>query len=137
LTAGLDAMAERVRTWDGQGSLFEAVRREGELEIDPGHAVALGDLVRLTEREPGLRAVWLETHAEAERLFADIVAEATGRSPHDLDLRVHVAVFNLAMRIAVEDWARYGDPAAPAPLEALTGSITATLHAVGRALETS
>jgi AcrR family transcriptional regulator len=137
LTAGLDAMAERVRTWDGAGSLFEAVRREGELEIDPRHAAALRDLVRLTEREPGLRAVWLETHAEAEGMFAAIVAEATGRSPHELDLRVHVAVFNLAMRIAVEDWARSHDPATPAPLEALTRSITATLHAVARTLDAS
>lgn len=137
LAAGLDAMAERVRTWDGTGSLFEAVRREGELAIDPRHAAALRDLVRLIEREPGLRAVWLETHAEAEGLFAAIVAEATGRSPHELDLRVHVAVFNLAMRIAVEDWARSGDPATPAPLAALTDSITATLHAVGRTLDAS
>lgn len=136
LTTGLDAMAERVRTWDGTGSLFEAVRREGELEIEPRHAAALRDLVRLTEDEPGLRAVWLETHAEAEGLFADIVAEATGRSPHELDLRVHVAVFNLAMRIAVEDWAR-SDAATPAPLEALTRSITATLHAVARTLDAS
>jgi hypothetical protein len=122
---------------DREVPVFEAVRREGELAIDPRHAAALRDLVRLIEREPGLRAVWLETHAEAEGLFAAIVAEATGRSPHELDLRVHVAVFNLAMRIAVEDWARSGDPAAPAPLEALTDSITATLHAVGRTLDAS
>ncbi len=132
LTTGLDAMAARVRTWDGTGSLFEAVRREGELEMEPRHAEALHQLVRLTEREPGLRAVWLETHAEAESLFAGIVAEATGRSPHELDLRVHVAVFNLAMRIAVEDWARGGDPSAEASLDALTRTIAATLRAVVR-----
>ncbi|MBR7837783.1 TetR family transcriptional regulator [Actinospica durhamensis] len=132
LTTGLDAMAERVRTWDGTGSLFEAVRRGGELEMEPRHADALHRLVRLTEQEPGLRAVWLETHAEAEGLFAEIVAEATGRSPHELDLRVHVAVFNLAMRIAVEDWARGLDPLAPASLDTLTRTISATLRAVVR-----
>jgi AcrR family transcriptional regulator len=134
LTTGLEAMAERVRTWDGNGSLFEAVRRDGELEIEPRHAAALRDLVRLTPREPGLRAVWLETHTEAEGLLAGIVAEATGRDPHELELRMHVAVFNLAMRIAVEDWARAGAPETPAPLDALTGTIVATLRAAVRAL---
>lgn len=135
LTAGLDAMADRVRAWDGSGSLLAAVRRSGELSIDPRHVTALRELVVLTQSEPGLRAVWLETHYEAEVLFCRLVAEGTGRSADELPLRLHVGMFNLAMRIAVEDWARRGAETPAADLEALTGAVIRTVGAAARALE--
>ncbi|MBR7825389.1 TetR family transcriptional regulator [Actinospica sp. MGRD01-02] len=135
LTAGLDAMADRVRAWDGTGSLLAAVRRSGELSIDPRHVTALRELVVLTRTEPGLRAVWLETHYEAEVLFCRLVAESTGRCADELPLRLHVGMFNLAMRIAVEDWARRGAESPAADLEALTGAVIRTVATAARALE--
>ena len=132
LTAGLDAMAERVREWDGQGSLLEAMRRAGQLEVDPRRVAALRDLVRLTGTEPGLRSVWLETHFEAEGLFCRLVAEATGRPADELELRLQVGMFNLAMRIAVEDWAAADDAAG---LEPLAGAMTRTLAEAAHAFE--
>jgi AcrR family transcriptional regulator len=135
LTTGLDAMADHVRTWDGRGSLLTAVRRAGELEVDPRHAAALRELVRLTQTEPGLRAVWLETHHEAEVLFCRLVAESTGRSADELSLRLHVGIFNLAMRIAVEDWARRGDGSGGADIESLTGAVIRTIGEAARTLE--
>ena len=132
LTAGLDAMAERVRGWDGRGSLLAAMCRAGQLEVDPRRAAALRDLVRLTRTEPGLRSVWLETHFEAEGLFCRLVAEATGRSAQELELRLQVGMFNLAMRIAVEDWACANETADP---DSLAGAMTRTLAEASRAFE--
>ncbi len=83
--------------------LLTAVRRAVELKVDPRHVAAVRELVTLPQTEPGLRAVWLETHYEAEVLFCRLVAEGTGRSADELSLRLHAGMFNLAMRIAVED----------------------------------
>ena len=134
LSAGLDAMAGRLREWDGKGELTDMARADRELEIDPRYVAALRDLVRLTRTEPGLRAVWLTTHFEAEALFAELVAAATGRSPRDLDLRLRVGTFNLAMRIAVEEWAWREDADAEAGtrayFESLNPTIISTLSAL-------
>jgi AcrR family transcriptional regulator len=135
LTTGLDAMADSVRGWDGRGSLLTAVRRAGELEIDPRHVAALRELVLLTQTEPGLHAVWLETHYEAEVLFGRLVAESTGRSPDELSLRLHVGMFNLAMRIAVEDWARHESATGDPDIEALTGAVIRTFGEAARTLQ--
>jgi hypothetical protein len=135
LTTGLDAMADQVRAWDGEGSLPTAVHRAGELGVDPRHVDALRQLVMLTQTEPGLRAVWLETHYEAEVLLCRLVAESTGRPADELSLRLHVGMFNLAMRIAVEDWARRGDGSGGAGMESLTGAVISTIGEAARTLE--
>lgn len=95
---------------------------------------ALRDLVLLTRTEPGPRAVWLETHDEAETLFCRIVAESTGRSADELSLRLHVGMFNLAMRIAVEEWARRGDGSGGADIASLSGAVIRTIGEAARTL---
>ncbi|WP_306970687.1 acyl-CoA-like ligand-binding transcription factor [Streptomyces afghaniensis] len=70
---------------------------------------ALRDLLRLSRDEPGLRAVWLQAHYDAEAAFAAMIAERTGRPAGDLAVRVEAGVLNTAMRIAVEDWALRSD----------------------------
>ena len=62
----------------------------------------VGDLVRLTRTEPGLRAVWLQTYDEAEPAFARALAERAGL-PHDgFESAIRAAMFYAALRAAVE-----------------------------------
>lgn len=62
-------------------------------------------LVRLTRTEPGLRAVWLQTYDEAEPAFARALAERSGLPPDDLRVTIRAAMFNAALRAAVEHYA--------------------------------
>jgi AcrR family transcriptional regulator len=65
----------------------------------------VGSLVRLTRTEPGLRAVWLQTYDEAEPAFARALAERAGLPADDLRPTVQAAMFNAALRSAVERYA--------------------------------
>ncbi|MER7182811.1 TetR/AcrR family transcriptional regulator [Streptomyces hyaluromycini] len=107
LTAGLDMVTERLRDyWRGGSSLTQAMpSAEDPGVIDPPHLEALRNLVRMSRDEPGLRAVWLETHFDAEAVFARAIAEGSNRSEHDLAVRLEAGMLNAALRIAVEDWA--------------------------------
>ncbi|MER5275760.1 TetR/AcrR family transcriptional regulator [Streptomyces sp. NPDC002809] len=62
-------------------------------------------LVRLTRTEPGLRAVWLQTYDEAEPAFARALAERSGLPSDDLRVTIRAAMFNAALRSAVEHYA--------------------------------
>ena len=126
LTVGMDLIAERLRAhWTREGSL---ARMFAEAD-DPGlvtaqHVEALRDLVRLGRDEPGLRAVWLETHFDAEAVFAGVIAEGTGRSARDLAVRLEAGMLNAALRITVEDWAlQPDDPTGPSLGETLAHAL--------------
>ncbi|WP_267891965.1 hypothetical protein [Streptomyces pactum] len=58
--------------------------------------------VRLTRTEPGLRAVWLQTYDEAEPAFARALAERAGLPADDLRPAIRAAMFDAALRAAVE-----------------------------------
>ncbi len=134
LTAGLDMMTERLREyWRGGASLTEVMPRAGDPDLIAAQRLgALRDLVRLTRDEPALRAIWLETHFTAETVFAGLIAEGTGRSAHELDVRLEAGMLNAALRIVVEDWAL--EQAAPAaPIDESAGA--ALGEALARALE--
>ncbi|MFD3925786.1 TetR/AcrR family transcriptional regulator [Streptomyces sp. NPDC058614] len=111
LTAGLDMVTERLRDyWRGGSSLTQAMPSADDPGvIDTPHLTALRNLVRLSRDEPGLRAVWLETHFEAEAVFARAIADGSDRSEHDLAVRLEAGMLNAALRIAVEDWALLPD----------------------------
>ncbi|WP_456341405.1 acyl-CoA-like ligand-binding transcription factor [Streptomyces tendae] len=66
----------------------------------PGRDV--GALLRLTRTEPGLRAVWLQTHDEAEPAFAGALAERAGLPADDVRPAIWAAMLNAALRAAVE-----------------------------------
>lgn len=123
LTYALDFATALMRSWPRDRSLVEVVA--GTPPSLPDAAVdadakALRDLVLLTRTEPGLRAVWLQVHHDAELVFAEIIAERTGHGPGDLEPRVQATVLNGALRIAVEQWAWSTD--------AQRTSLSRTLH---------
>lgn len=107
LTAGLDMMTEHLREhWCEGVPLAEVLPSAGDPRLIAAQRLgALRDLVRLTRDEPGLRAIWLETHFTAETVFAGLIAEGTRRSAHDLAVRLEAGMLNAALRIVVEDWA--------------------------------
>lgn len=113
ITAGLDMMTERLRDyWRGNSSLTQAMPGAGDPELSATRRLgALRDLVRLARDEPGLRAIWLETHLEAEAVFASMLARGAGRAEDDLAVRLQAGMLNAALRIVVQDWAT--DPGPP------------------------
>ncbi|MFF5010910.1 TetR/AcrR family transcriptional regulator [Streptomyces phaeochromogenes] len=106
LTGGLDATARLMREWPRDRPLREAFGQTTPFPA-PGAAdtAAVGDLVRLTRDEAGLRAVWLQVHHDAEPVFARILAERTGHAPDDLAPRMQAVMLNGVLRVAVEEWA--------------------------------
>ncbi|MEU6889656.1 TetR family transcriptional regulator [Streptomyces viridosporus] len=124
---GIDTITAFLREWPPGQPLEQALDRW--LGAGPGLAggpdrAAVGALVRLTRTEPGLRAVWLQTYDEAEPAFARALAERAGRPADDLGVTIRAAMFNAALRAAVEHYAwrgehaRDGSAAAEAELEA-------------------
>ncbi len=106
LTGGIEVTARCLRAWPldhDVPQLLDAMRdAAGELSDDTG---ALLDLVRLTRDEPGLRAVWLDAHRQAEPVFADVLAQRAGLPAPDLAVKVRAAMINTALRTAVEHYA--------------------------------
>lgn len=111
LTGGIELAARHLRAWRPTQSVAEfldaMLEDAGELAIDRD---ALLNLVRLTETEPGLRAVWLDVHRQAEPVFADALAQRAGLSEPDLDTTVRAAMINVALRTAVEHYASHPEP---------------------------
>lgn len=107
-SAGIDMIADRLRRWRPGQPLDELLDRE---LADEQHALAgpdratVGALVRLTRTEPGLRAIWLQTYDEAEPAFARALAERAGLPADDLRPTIQAAIFNAALRAAVEHYA--------------------------------
>ena len=124
LVSGIELMAQRLREWRPgtpvHVGLDEAAAPTVAITATPEAVTALRGLVRLTREEDGLRAVWLQVHHQAEAVFAEAVAERTGRTPQDLAPRVQAAMINSALRVAVEDWAWNGTDAGPAALVEVT-----------------
>ncbi|MFJ8857706.1 TetR/AcrR family transcriptional regulator [Streptomyces sp. NPDC102451] len=113
LTYALDFVIALMRSWPRDRPLAEAVAGKPSSRADASadtDAEALRDLVLLTRTEPGLRAVWLQVHHDAEPAFAEVIAERTGYGPDDLQPRVQATLLNGALRIAVEQWAWGADP---------------------------
>ncbi|MFJ4278394.1 helix-turn-helix domain-containing protein [Streptomyces massasporeus] len=125
LTTGLDLLTDRLRdSSGGHHSLAEAILSLQQDDDATPRLRALGDLLRLCRDEPGLRAVWLEAHYDAEAAFAAMIATRTGRPAGDLAVRVEAGVLNTALRIGVEDWALRTDRAAgPSFAETVTRAL--------------
>jgi AcrR family transcriptional regulator len=115
-TAGIDVIAACLREWlPGQPleKLFDRKLAEDPTFVAGPERATVGSLVRLTRTEPGLRAVWLQTYDEAEPAFARALAERAGLPADDLRPTVQAAMFNAALRSAVEHYAwRPADAAA-------------------------
>ncbi|WP_030544143.1 TetR/AcrR family transcriptional regulator [Streptomyces albus] len=110
LSTGVDAISAALRQWRPGRPLREAFDHVWETEPDPP-GPDVGALLRLTRTEPGLRAVWLRTHDEAEPAFARALAERSGLPADDMRPAVWAAMLNAALRAAVEQHAqRTADP---------------------------
>lgn len=110
LTAGIETAARSLRAWPpgtGVPALLGCMERAvGEAVTD---LPTLLGLVRLTRTEPGLRAVWMQAHDDAEPVFARALAARTGGSAESLRVSVQAAIVNVALRAAVEHYAWHVD----------------------------
>ncbi|MGW5216127.1 TetR/AcrR family transcriptional regulator [Streptomyces sp. NPDC004051] len=101
LTTGVDTIATALRQWSPGRPLQDAFDHLWTTDVLlPGPDV--GALLRLARTEPGLRAVWLQTHDEAEPVFSRALAERAGLPADDLRPAVWAAMLNAALRAAVE-----------------------------------
>lgn len=103
LTAGIDVLAGVLGEWrpgEDIAAVFDEAARHTIADVP-----TMVSLVRLSQAEPGLRAVWLRAHNDAELVFADAIARSLGRPAGDLDARVLAAMVNGAVRAAVEHYA--------------------------------
>lgn len=119
LTGGIEHTAACLRAWrrdQGVSELLEMLT-SGHLGSREEMA-AMMNLVRLTRTDPGLRAVWLEAHREAEPAFAEALAHRAGLAEPDLVTAVQAAMINGALRVTVEHHAFH--PGKPESLAAAT-----------------
>lgn len=106
--AGIDAIAAALREWRPGQPLEDALERAattGEPSMSRPHLPKIRALMRLTRTEPGLRAVWLQAHDEAEPVFARALADRAGLDAVDLRSEIRAAMLNAALRTAVEHYA--------------------------------
>nr|WP_267900113.1 hypothetical protein [Lentzea atacamensis] len=89
-------------------------------------------LVRLTRTEPGLRAVWLEAHRQAEPVFAEALARRSGLAAPDLAVVVQAAMINAALRAAVEHHAFHADPVADDAADGAEAAVSEALLLAAR-----
>lgn len=108
LTAGIQKLADSLRAWPpGQAvaGLLDGVA-DADSMADLPEMLAL---VRLTRTEPALRAVWLQSHDDAEPVLVTALAARSGLAEDDLTVRVRAAMINSALRVAVEQHASLVD----------------------------
>ncbi|WP_225860443.1 TetR/AcrR family transcriptional regulator [Streptomyces triticiradicis] len=131
--AGIDAIAAALRAWPVGAPLedaLEQVSTNGEGTMAMPEPPRVRTLLRLTRTEPGLRAVWLQAHDEAEPAFARALADRAGLGAVDLRSEIQAAMLNAALRAAVEHYAWHTDEAEPDPATAraeLAGTIRSAL----------
>ncbi|MFC3890673.1 TetR/AcrR family transcriptional regulator [Lentzea rhizosphaerae] len=103
LTGGIEHTAACLRAWrrDQGVSDLLVMLTSGRIG-SPGELTAMMNLVRLARTEPGLRAVWLEAHREAEPAFAEALAHRAGLAEPDLVTAIQAAMINSALRVTVE-----------------------------------
>ncbi|MER6348306.1 TetR family transcriptional regulator [Streptomyces sp. NPDC001595] len=134
LTAGLDAATELLRRWPEDrrlpDHLTDACRRGALPAVDP----AVLDLIRMTVREPALRAVWLQAHDDALPVIGRLLADRFGLSPDDLRLKVYATTVNGALRTAAEHFAARCDEGGEATAEALAACLHTALRAATEGL---
>ncbi|QFR02195.1 TetR family transcriptional regulator [Streptomyces phaeolivaceus] len=105
LSEGIDRAAALLREWaPGRPleHLFDRSVASGLGIVGGAEQAAVADLVRLTRTESGLRAIWLQAYDEAEPAFARALAERLGLPEDGLKVTVQAAMFNAALRAAVE-----------------------------------
>jgi len=122
LTAGIQNLARSLRAWPPGRDIAELL--DGVADADAmADLPAMLALIRLTRTEPGLRAVWLQSHDDAEPLLVAALARRTGLEEDDLRVRVRAAMINGTLRVAVEQYARGTEADEKALLEAVRAAL--------------
>ncbi|WP_078600263.1 TetR/AcrR family transcriptional regulator [Streptomyces violens] len=107
LSVGLETAARRLRELPAGRPLWEGLQAGVPSAAERADvSSALLRLIRLLPDEPGLRAVWLRVHHDAERVFTEVIAARTGADPDGLVPRLKAVMLNGALRVAAEEWAR-------------------------------
>ncbi len=139
-SAGIEVIVACLGRWRPGQPLEELFDREladdERLFAGPDRAT-VGALVRLTRTEPGLRAIWLQTYDEAEPAFARALAERAGLPADGLRPWIQAAMFNAALRAAVEHHALRTASVHPDPATAqteLASILRSALAVVGEGL---
>ncbi|MBP2330332.1 AcrR family transcriptional regulator [Kibdelosporangium banguiense] len=111
LTSGIEVTARCMRAWPPGEAMTWLLKEMERCSQDlVTHLPTLFDLVRLTQSEPGLRAVWLQAHQDAEPVFAAVLAHRAALPPDDLSARMQAAMINTALRVAMEHHASKPGP---------------------------
>lgn len=134
LTPGIELIAQAMGEWDaasGIAGLTDLVERHGH--ENRTNTPTLLTLVRLTRTEPGLRAVWLQAHADAEPVFVAELARRARVSESDLSVHVRAAMLNCALRVAIEHYAAHSTPDTDDEAALLT-TVRAALRAIDQPL---
>lgn len=112
LTRTIEAFQAVLRSWPPELELAEHLHAAYTFLPDGSRAdiEAVLTVVRMTREEPALRAAWLVLHEGAERTVAEVLGERIGLPPDALEVRIHAASVNAALRVATEDlaWAAAG-----------------------------
>jgi AcrR family transcriptional regulator len=128
--AGIEAIACALRAWRPDQPLEDALEgaaTTGDRPMARSHLPKVRALLRLTRTEPGLRAVWLQAHDDAEPVFARALADRAGLAAVDLRSEIRAAMLNAALRTAVEHYAWRTDEEEP-DAETAQAELVATIR---------
>lgn len=107
LTRTIDSFKAVLRSWPPELELAEHLHTAYTFLPDSsrGDIEAVLAVVRMTHGEPALRAAWLVLHERAEPTFAEVLGERMGLSSDTLEVRIHAASLNAALRVVTDDLA--------------------------------
>ncbi|MFE6865578.1 TetR/AcrR family transcriptional regulator [Kitasatospora sp. NPDC057692] len=94
--------------------LREALERSAAASLSPADAEA-GEAMRWTRellRDPRLASVWQRVHADSEERLRAAIADRCPPETDALEIRLAAAAATAAIRVALEQWALSGAPAA-------------------------
>ncbi|KAA1418278.1 TetR family transcriptional regulator [Mumia zhuanghuii] len=135
LDEALTGAAELLRHWPADTSLVDFLRQCYAAGVITPPGDELLTVLALMHREPALRTVWLEVHEDALPVFAELLAARWGASARSLEVRVHAATLNGALRAAVEEYERDADPRED-PTACIFAHLDAALSAASRGFPT-
>ncbi|MEU0360499.1 TetR/AcrR family transcriptional regulator [Streptomyces cyaneofuscatus] len=125
LTAGLDTAIEALRHWPDDAALVDFVDTLHQNHTLPPPDPSVLELLRLACHDPALRPVWLQAHDEALPVLAELLARRSGKSATDLEVQVHAATVNSALRVGAEDFALHSAEEKSSPTPHLLAALRA------------
>lgn len=131
-TVGLERFIDALRSWPADRPLVDAVDEVAWVSGDSSARTrSFMTLMKLTETEPGLKAVWMRNLAESVDPIARFLADRGGLAPGDLGVRVRAAMVLAGLYEAMRDYAaRFADATGPSLEETIRSALRIVLAAV-------